>query len=263
MSIIGAAFVPHTPLLLPTVDPKHATLLRPLHNAYAVFTQWVHALQPDVIICCNPHALSVGNAFTFNLTKHFTATFETLGDLTTTVQFSGTPKFTYQLKEHHETHLPIALSHETHVNYGIGIPALLLHGLPRQPSWVELSSRHSTPADHVQFGMHLQEQLVNARERILLLASGEITTRVGETTSEKSESAGTFLAQWLASARHGTLETFLMQTRATLADDVQSCGTWSLAQLVGMLHSIRVVPNELYTGTPFGVAYQLLTWQPK
>ncbi|MEK7518576.1 MAG: hypothetical protein AAB549_01495 [Patescibacteria group bacterium] len=263
MSIIGSAFLPHTPLLLPTTDPAHAKRVQSLRKAVEEVVAWAYAAQPDVVVCFNPHAPSVGNQFTFNLAEQYTASFDEFGDLTTKVALLGTPTFAYNMKENLEALLPVASVIEPRVNYGLGIPAIFFQQRMPQLPWVEISTRRTTPVENLAFGARMQEVLLNSRKRILLLATGEVSARLTDAAPQgKSPEAAHFRKHWLETLHHNALQDFLKTVPAAQAEEVASCGTWSVAQILGALVSIRTHVKVLYDEAPYGVAHAVATWQP-
>ena len=263
MSIVGAAFLPHTPLLLPTTDPVHAKRVRSLRKAIEDVVAWAYAAQPDVILCFNPHAPSIGNQFTFNLAERYVATFDEFGDLTTKGALLGAPTFAYSLKEHLEALLPVASVIEPRVNYGLGIPALLFQQSQPQLPWIEISSRRTTLADHVAFGTRLQAQLINSRKRVLVVATGEVTARLSDAAPQgKSPEAAHFRKHWRDALQRSALKQFLTLAPTPQVEEVASCGSWSVAQLLGTTTSIRKHAKICYDEAPYGVGYAVATWQP-
>ncbi len=263
MSIIGAAMLPHTPLLLPTTDPAHAQRLEKIARACKTVAEWVHALQPDIILCINPHTPTNAKQFTFNLAKQYFGAFEEFGDLSTTIDVPAAPKFAYHLKEHVEAHAHVAASHETHVTYGLSIPALLLKDCKPQPRWVELSTTTQPPSEHIHFGSLLHGELLNARERILILASGEIAARCSaESPSGVSANAQTFWKDWTNAMKARRLQHFLESVPLETVQDVLSCGTLSVSLLAGCTRSLGLEPTVHVNAVLYGTAYSVVSWQP-
>jgi MEMO1 family protein len=263
MSIIGAAFLPHTPLLLPTTDPAHAKRVRSLRKAVEDVVAWAYAAQPDVVVCFNPHAPSVGNQFCFNLAEKYSASFDEFGDLTTKVSLTGAPTFAYSLKEHLEALLPVASVIEPRVNYGIGIPAFFFQKPQPHLPWVEISSQRTTLTEHIAFGTRLQTLLLNSRKRIFILATGEVTARLSDAAPQgKSPEAGQFRKHWVEALRKNSLQQFLQNVPSTQASEVATCGSWSVAQLLGTLVTVQTHVHVTYDEAPYGVGYVTATWQP-
>jgi MEMO1 family protein len=263
MSIVLAAFVPHTPLLLPTADPTHAKHVAKLRQAMEEVVQLAHAAQVQTVIAFSPHAVSVGNTFSFNLAPSVTATFEEFGDMTTTATLRGDPGFLYHLKEVVEPHYAVAGVSQDPVNYGNGIPLLFFSQLPRAPKWGGISIRRSTLDEHYTFGVALQSELVNARERIMVLASGDVTARLTDASpAGVSPEAKPFWSAWQKATTNHDENHFIHTLTPELVDSVASCGAWSLAMLAGTLNTSRVIPHVHYTKELYGVGYQVVTWQP-
>lgn len=264
MSIVLAAFVPHTPLLLPTTDDSHRKRLLKLSQAFEEVAKLAHAAQVQTILAFSPHAISVGNAYTFNLAESITAKFEEFGDMTTVAKMHGCPGFMYHLKEKHEAHYPVASIVQPEVNYGSGIPMYFFQNLPKPPIWGAISIRNAPPGDHVSFGIALQAELLNSSERILVLANGDVTARLTKASPDGFVAeAGSFWKNWQNAVNNQSLQKFFEGTSSELAEKVGSCGTRSAAMLAGTLNSMHMEPKVLYSDTPYGVGYQVVVWQPK
>ncbi len=263
MAIVAASFVSHTPLLLPTTKASHAKRLVDLHKAMATTMSLLYAAKVDVIIAFSPHAMQVGNTFTFNLSPTIKAHFDDFGDVSTVAAASGDPAFAYRLKEQQEAHFAVSAVHDPKVNYGSGIPLLFLQSLPTKPRWVNISTRLSTLDEHIRFGVALQNELQNSLHRVGILASGDLTARFSDAAPQgKHPKAEAFVAAWYAAIQSGTMTQFLRQWSADEIQDLGACGAWSMAQLQGALNSLTMEHQTHYTGAPYGVAYSVDTWVP-
>lgn len=263
MSIVLGAFLPHAPLLLPTADAAHHKKMQEAAQASAHVAALVYAAQVDTIVLFNPHAVSVGNTFTFNQNANILARFEELGDLSTAVQAKGAPTFAHRLKEKLESRFPVATSITDTVNYGMGIPMLAFQKLPRQPQWLEISVRRSTVADHETFGVALQTELINAQHRIAVIATGDVTAGLSEASPQgKVQGANALRLGWTSAAKRNVLADFLRGLPPDQVEIMAACGVWSAAQLLGTLNTLRTKVELHYDGAPYGVAYQVITWLP-
>ncbi len=263
MSIVLGAFLPHAPLLLPTADPAHHKKLQEAERAAAHVAGLVYAAHVDAIILFNPHAVSVGNTFTFNQSPTVLGRFEELGDLSTTVLASGAPELAHRLKERLEPRFPVATNIPPSVNYGMGIPMLAFQKLPQQPRWLEISARRSTVADHQRFGTSLQSELINAQHRIAVIATGDITSGLSEAAPQgKIQGATSLRLGWTAAVKRNALADFILGLSGEQVEAMAACGVWSVAQLLGTFNSLQTKVEVLYDGAPYGVAYQVITWLP-
>ncbi|RJO59282.1 hypothetical protein C4546_02785 [Candidatus Parcubacteria bacterium] len=265
MSIALAALVPHSPLLLPTTDEAHKKALRGLFFAYHQLSELLHARKVEEIICFNPHATSVGNVYTFNLARKLTATFTEFGDLTTRMEAPGSPTLAYRLKESLEAHWSVSAIIKEEVNYGSGIPILMLSNLPNKPKWNLISTREASLREHFSFGVNLQNELLNHRKRIAILASGDIATGVSSAAPNgEIPGAKAYYQDWLTvSSDIKRLKNFLFAQKPKTLKLFNACGAYSLSQLLGAVNSLNLSNHNLYADEPFGVGYQLAVWQPK
>lgn len=264
MSIVLAALVPHSPLLLPTTDKSHKKALNRLLEAYKSLNQLIHAAKPDVILCFNPHATSISNVYTFNLAKKFKATFLEFGDLVTTAEALGSPTFTYHLKEHLEASWPVSAIIKEEINYGAGIPILMLSSLPDKIRYSIISSRKAELAEHFNFGIKLQGEIINSEKRVVVLASGDVASGINEASaSGKILGAEKYCQDWSLAFQKNEIIKFLHDAKRTKVDEFSSCGAYSLSMLLGVINSINAEFTTLYQEVLFGVGYQLSIWQPK
>lgn len=264
MSIVLGAFLPHAPLLLPTADPLHHKKMEEVARASAHVASLVYAAQVDTIVLFNPHAVSVGNTFTFNQSPNVVASFQDIGDLSTSIQAKGSPALAHRLKEKLEPRYPVATNIPATVNYGMGIPMLAFQKLPRQPQWVEISARRSTVADHESFGIALQTELINAQHRIAVIATGDVTAGLSEAAPQgKVQGATALRLGWTSAVKRNALADYLRGLAADHVDAMAACGVWSGAQLLGTLNTLRTNVEVLHDSAPYGVAYQVITWLPE
>jgi len=263
MSIVLGAFLPHAPLLLPTGNPAHRRKLAEAGRAMAHVAALAYAGHVDTVILFNPHAASIGNTFTFNLSPTLVARFEELGDLSTIIPAHGAPTFAHRLKEQLEGRFPVTARNDQAVNYGMGIPMLAFQKPPRQPDWVEISARRASVADHVQFGVALQSELINSERRVAVIATGDVAAGLSDAAPQgKLPGAAAFRLGWTTSLRRNTLLAYLRGVTTAQADEFASCAVWGVAQLLGTLNSLRTKVELHYDGAPYGVAYQVVTWLP-
>lgn len=263
MSIVLGALLPHSPLLLPTGNPTHRRKLAEASQAMAQVAALTYAAHVDTIVLFNPHAASIGNTFTFNLSPTLLARFEELGDLSTAIPARGAPTFAHRLKEQLEPRFPVTARTDHAVNYGAGIAMLAFQKLPHQPDWVELSARRGTVADHLQFGVALQSELINSKRRVAVIATGDVTAGLSEAAPQgKIEGAATFRLGWTTSLKRNALLGYLRGVTPAQTEALAACAVWSVAQLLGTLNSLRTNVEVHYDGAPYGVAYQVVTWLP-
>jgi len=264
MSIVLAALAPHSPLLLPTTDKSHKKALNRLLEAYKSLGQLIHAVKPDVILCFNPHATSVSNVYTFNLAEKFKATFPEFGDLVTIAEALGSPTFTHHLKEHLEANWPVSSIIKEEINYGAGIPILTLSSLPDKLRYSIISSRKAELAEHFNFGIKLQSEIINSEKRVVVLASGDVASGISEAAARgKIPGSEEYYQDWDLAFKKNEIVKFLHDAKKTQVDKFCSCGAYSLSMLLGTINSINTEFTTLYQEVLFGVGYQLSIWQPK
>lgn len=64
MSILGAALIPHPPLIIPEVGRGHEKAIQNTIDACQTALQQLAALQPDTVIISSPHTMRLFSPFT-------------------------------------------------------------------------------------------------------------------------------------------------------------------------------------------------------
>ncbi len=187
MPIVGGALLPHSPLLLPGLTPEARKLAAKSSEALARLAEFVRGLTPDILLVVAAHAdagaMEPGYALLQGATLPYN--FSALGDLVTAGSFKGAVGFTHHLKEQIETRFPLPLVSTLALPYSFAIPPLAL-GQPlstkplvclRLPKELKLDELNTLAGV-------LQETMATARERVVVLAAGDLAHATPATTTE-------------------------------------------------------------------------------
>ena len=98
MSIVFAANVPHSPVLLPAIGKEHDKLFSRTIKSLEKLAERIKYLDIDTLFIISPHAPKLTNAFGLNLNKNFVGQFKQFGDLVTKIECRGDIELAYQSK---------------------------------------------------------------------------------------------------------------------------------------------------------------------
>lgn len=178
MPIVGAAVVPHSPLLLPAVAKDHASLLHATAEQLRLFTESIYAAQPTVIAVLTPHGPSYDEAIVVQTADVFHGGFTEFGDVRTTIEVQGALGLTHQLKTVAEReHVPLLLQTFPELDYGTSVPLTYL--LQPQPKLavMPISVPYHTPELLLRAGGVLHDFFSSSSARGFIVASCDFTRR--------------------------------------------------------------------------------------
>ena len=185
MPIVFSAIVPHSPVLIPGIGKENTKRLKATLESFKRLEEDLYASKAETVIIISPHGEIQSNSFTMNLSPKFTGTFEEFGDFATKLKLNGDIGLAYKIREKLETKAPLQLISEPKLDHGSSIPLYLLtQHLPK----IKIIPLYYAGLDleaHFNFGQLLRQELLAARERVAIIASGDLSHRL-----KKSAPAG-------------------------------------------------------------------------
>lgn len=175
MPIIGAAVIPHLPLLIPSIGGARKDLLASVVAGIDRVSESLQHLKPDTIVVVAPHE-SDRDRFSGYVSEQLTIDLKTFGDITHTTQFKNNYLPLFQLKKR----LPkdLNLTSLSTLGYPFGIPLLmLLHRKTEEhtPTITAIQTCDKLFLDHVTFGSELREVLETGNKTYFLVASADFS----------------------------------------------------------------------------------------
>ncbi len=255
--IVFSAIVPHSPILIPTIGKEHSRFVEKTRASLDLIAKELYATKPDTILLISPHGSVVADAFSINLSPQYTISFAEFGDLASTMTLTGDVGLAHHMKEKFEGTIPVVLTNQPTLDHGSSVPLyMLLHDAKGQDVKIIPLSYSLLPLEaHYQFGMKLQEDIVNETKRIAIIASGELSSR-----SKKESPAG--YSAWAEKFDQDVIKKIqakdfqgLLKLDPQFVEEVQECGLRSFAIFFGILNSINVKPQILSYEAPFGTGY--------
>ncbi|MBI4262609.1 hypothetical protein HY624_03735 [Candidatus Uhrbacteria bacterium] len=252
--IIFAAITPHSPLFVPSVGKENRERLALSLNSFIHLRNALATLNPDVLVIISPHGPMLEKSFPIGMMPEYDVHFEQFGDFATRVKLPGDILLPTLIKQSLETTMAITSIGESVIDHGIAIPALeLTRGalVPIVPVGVSLLNY----SEHYQFGSILAPILEQGERRIAVVASAELSHRLGPLAPlGYSPHGSTFDAHILELITQHKLSS-LVDIDPALARETGSCGIAPIAMLAGILHARTVDPEILSYEAPFGIGY--------
>ncbi len=260
--IIFAAITPHSPLFVPSVGKENRDRLSLSLDSFAHLRNKLIPLKPDVLVIISPHGQILEKSFPISMMPEYGVQFEQFGDFSTHIKLQGDVLLPTLLKQQLETAVPMTSIAEPAVDHGIAIPALELtqrSPVPIAPIGVSLLDY----GEHYRFGTLLAPILEKGERRIAVIASAELSHRLGPLAPlGYSPHGSTFDAHILELITQCKLSS-LVDIDQALARETGSCGIAPIVMLAGILHARPVEPEILSYEAPFGIGYATIDMRLK
>lgn len=261
--IVHACFVPHPPLLIPEVGKDNINHLKETQVAYRQLEAELYARKPEVLLVISSHSLHP-SSFSINQQPKISVNFKRFGDLITNLEFKNDIAIGYKIKEATETEMPIILSAEQVIDYGVGVPLFYLaNHLPNCQICIVHPAKDLDYSDHIKFGELIKEQLVSYPKRVAIIAAGDLSHRLHQDSpagySPRAQEFDQKIIKILAEKDFEALTKF----DKFLAEEAKECALKPLLVLTGIIKNINFEPEKLSYQAPFGIGYLVVNFSIK
>lgn len=254
--IVFAAIVPHSPLLVPSIGKEHREKLSATVAAMQEIEQALYLTKPDTICIIAPHGARYPDAFSINLADKYTANFKTFGDFATLVSVKGD----FLMMDHiqrklREERVPFTLTSSEELDYGFGVPMLLLTS--HLPSWklIPISPSMLDGKSHYEFGKQLKRIVHAEAARVAVLASADLSHKLNAESPGGASTEGPQFDKTVEEAASANNPEPLLAIAPDTVENAAQCGYRPIMTLLGTLDEMNVTPKKLCYEAPFGVGY--------
>jgi len=251
--IVFAAFTPHTPLLLPPIGKESLQKMSSTADAMDRLGDELRAAKPDTIVIVSAHATQHDGAFSANLHDSYLVDLRDFGDLTTTAEFEPNLSLidAIQRSVRHER-IPFTLDSDATLDYGTAVP---LVALDAKAQIVPISYSNLSPKDHFAFGKALKDVLANRKERIAVIASGDLSHALTSDAPAGYRPEGEIFDAAVRQAVVQASASQLLTLEEEVVEKAEECAYRPLLVLFGILDQVPAEPEVLSYEHPFGVGY--------
>lgn len=255
--IVFSAITPHPPILIPAIGDANLRFVEKTIKSMVRLSEELYASNPETIIIITPHGQILPDAFSINMAQQFEVNFKDFGDLKTSIKFPGDVRLIHHYKEILEAQLPIVLVNQPLLDHGAGVPLYFFaQGLDNTKiKIVPMAPSLASNEEHYQFGMKLQEDIINDTRRIAVIASGDLSHRLSEAAPAGfSHWAKKFDETIINKIKHKD-NNGIIKLDNDFTEEVGECGLRPIITLLGILNSVTYQPEIYSYEAPFGVGY--------
>jgi aromatic ring-opening dioxygenase LigB subunit len=204
MNNIYTFFIPHSPLMISKIGEEHSQKLFSSIKALKDIKQKIYDISPDKIFIITPPSKSFNN-IVINQSEEYIVNFKSFGDLSLEFKAPGDLDYSTRLRDFlRQEDFQVNLFSDKIVDYGSFVPLYylnkyhtfskgfenkLVHDPNTKNEFIIINSSQSDLDYHWKFGELLAKFLVNKREKIVILACGDLLGPVKKKKDENLELA--------------------------------------------------------------------------
>ncbi len=268
IALVGCFATPHPPIIVPEVGGTELENAQATVRAMEVVRRKAASLHPDTIVLLSPHARLLRSRMGVSLAAAYEGTLGYFGAPEVAVEVDADEILARTIFERaSESDIPVAATcspeDTVDLDHGSMVPLVYVLGEMKRPCrLVLLSFSLLDLQEHVRFGETVGEVILEAKERILYVASSDLSHRLLPGAPAGFDSRGSRFDKLVADYFAAGDWRGLLTIDPDVAEAAGECGYRSLAVLSGVVAAAQAAGaetrNELlsYEG-PFGVGYMV------
>jgi MEMO1 family protein len=265
MPLIYGAVTPHPPLIVPAIGNGEERKIAKTIAAFQTVANHIAALAPDVIVITSPHAVLYADYFHISPGTKASGTFRTFGAPQLKTEVDYAILFRAKLVQYLEASgYPAGTLGEKSpaLDHGTLVPLWFLQEAGCHAPIVRIGLSGLSLAEHVRFGKHLQTVIAKSEQKVVVIASGDLSHCLSSKgpygfTNEGPE----FDRKIVDILTDGSFQK-LFDLEETFCEAAGECGLRSIAILAGVLEGFELETKlQSYEG-PFGVGYAVASFLP-
>lgn len=255
MALVFSGIAAHTPLLMPTIGKDAFSQLEKTSRAMQTLEQDLYVTNPETIVIISPHGDMLPDAMTINLAAKYTSDFQEFGDLITKLEWKPDILLANRIREDFKKKKQsLVLGSTESVDYGISVPLSYLTAHLPNVRILPISVSQLDMKAHYEFGKHLKDEIMSSTKRIAVIASIDMSQRVGENSPAGFSAKGvSFDEKVIESLTKRPLE--VLDIDEAWTTEAQACGAKVVAMMCGILDDVKHETTVLSYEKPFGAGY--------
>jgi MEMO1 family protein len=253
--IIGAAFLPHPPILIPEIGRGNEREALETQTGFHQVVQQIEAVQPNVAVVLTPHGRAGEKLLVVNREPKLEGSFAAFGHPEIRFEAENALSLAEELLQFSEQHhLPVSGSWLP-LDHGALVPLYFMNQRIKKVPVLHLSIGWESLQRAFETGVILADFFADVNERILLLSSGDLSHRLKEDGPYGFHPKGPVFD-------HRVREAFAMNRLRDLKDipdqlseAAGQCGLVPFVIAAGILDHLSTETKLFSYEGPYGVGY--------
>ncbi len=261
MPVVFCSFVPHPPIIVPSVGREQFRFVKKTVAALKGLGDKFKNARPELVICVSPHGTVHPDTFLINCSTTFTGNLIQFGDPTVNLSYDGNPAFCSRLYEMAKlSKIPVQTIEISELDHGVVVPLYYLAG-NKKISLVPTSYCWSNLITHFDYGNLIYQSLEKSSLRVALVASGDLSHRLTLDSPAGYSPKGSIFDNKILELISSKQTNEILNLDQALIEAAGECGYRSLIILLGFLSNIDYQPKILSYEGPFGVGYSVIDFK--
>ncbi len=260
--ICFAAVVPHSPLLIPTINRDNLAKTKKTIDSLEMISRIISEVGPEALIMISSHGPVLEDAFSLNLSQEYFGDFKTFGDLTTKLELDGNLELNYKIKENFETNfsdIPLTMITEPNLDYSFSVPLYYFIKKYKEFSLMPVGSCGLDYQKHLEFGQKLKEELILNNKKVGVIVSANFCNCSEEETSKNIFPGKNFDQKLIKLIQNRQINQFLNLDQK-LIKKFKEVSLPSILVLLGILKDLSYKTEILSYETPFGAGQAVINF---
>ncbi len=261
MSLVWAALSPHPPILIPNIGKENLNKLEKTQQAFAELKDSLYLSQADTLLVITSHGVKIDNSFVINQgtlkdnENIYLANFEEFGDFETKYEWIPDVYLSYKVRTFLEGNIPIKTINDENLSHGVSVPLSLLLNKNTEKQVLVLHTSNLNKENHIKVGEYLKEIIMTQDKKIAVLASGDLSHRLDDSSPLEPTSAGPEFDQFIREKLQEKDYQALIDMDEKLIENAGECTYKPLLIILSLLKNYNWEFKELSYEKPFGVGY--------
>jgi AmmeMemoRadiSam system protein A len=270
--IVGVAFVPHPPILLPEIGKGEEEKARQTINGMEEIAKRIRAKEPDLIVCVSPHGPFFADGFCILDERWVHGDFGAFGAKEVQVNKEIAQEVNRVLEEElARAGIPaLFLNREIAAEYGIEpaldhgsmVPLAMIDRFYEGYRVMHVTISGLSRMEHYKLGMILADVIGKANLQTVILSSGDLSHALKEQGPYAYHPSGaTFDCELREAVRKGDVFS-IVTMEEKLVEEAAQCGLPSFLVGLGAFDGRHIHSQVISYEGPFGVGYMTAFLEP-
>ena len=247
---------PHPPLLIPSIGKNYFAQIKSTVHAMNELGNQIKRRDINTIIIISPHGPVQMDAMSINSAEYLQGNFSQFDD-DTSMKIENDIDLATNIKIIADSkNIPTELiSNDTPLDHGAMVPLFFLKKHTPKVKIVSITFSYLDYKNHFEFGEIIYEATESTKEKIALVASGDLSHRLTPDAPIKYSPEGKKFDELLINLLENDKVNDILSLDSDFVEEAGECGLRSIIILLGALSNLEYKFENLSYEGPFGVGY--------
>lgn len=251
-----ASICPHPPIIIPSVGGRELNKTRKTVEAMKKLAEDFGSVGPDTVIIISPHGPVQYDRMSITTSKELKGDFSQFGDFKTTLSFKNDSETANAIKEAAlKNNIPTDSVDTPQLDHGSLVPLYYLTQNHHPARVIPIAFSFLDFWTHFHFGQAIGEAIKKSKEKIAIIASGDLSHRVTPDAPAGYSPRGKIFDEKLIKLLSKDKVAEILSLGPKLIEEAGECGLRSIIILLGALSGLKYNFEILSYESPFGVGY--------